>query len=977
MKSSSVFEERYKSLNPEQKKAVDTIEGPVLVVAGPGTGKTTILTLRIAQILRKTQTPPNGILAITYTNAGVKAMREKLREVIGNTAHDVYIHTFHSFAGAMISEYLDHFVKLSNFKQMTEVEGESLIRNIISDPVFSSLRPLGKPDIYIGSIVRAISDAKKDAMIPEMVSEYALKEIKRIEEDEDNISTRGATKGMLKAVALEQIEKLKKTVLFSQVYKKYEEAKQKAKLRDYDDLIIELLVALRTDELFLRLVQERFLYILVDEHQDTNDAQNYIVGIIAEFFKTPNVFVVGDEKQAIYRFQGASVENFLRLRKLWPEMKAITLSTNYRSHQSILDASFKMIENNYKENEHKDLRIELKSGSGSKSRPVDVVFSENTLAMEEYLVEEIKKIIERESKASIAIITRRNRELERVLRLLESNGIPVSSERSVDIFHHPIGSIFFDLIGYISDPTRVDLLSQTVNVGMWGLSYEESIELIHKLKSGQQGEVGSYLPALVSIKKWMLSDGAVGALIHIAEESGFTSLVSRDPAYVHVWRGIVALAESVTRDGDIQSPLELIKVLLNYRESAENKSVKVSVGAPDLQVKAMTAHGSKGLEFDYVFIPYASDEAWVGRIWGSSFALPEKNLSSHNIADIRRLFYVALTRARKHVSVLYSIEESDGKGLTPLRFITELESKSVKTISLPRADILPKINTRGEKDITQYGNLLVSEAKKVLLENGLSVTALNHFLECPNKFLYESTLKLPQALTVSAEKGSAMHEAISCVWALKDRNIENITSTITSSVGEYLERSLLSVSDKELLKKELLGNAPVVAKALFDHFSLKGQVSVERWVEAPFDGIFDNNKVTIPIHGKLDAVLETGDEVNVFDYKTRRAMSVAAIKGETQSDDGNYFRQLVFYKLLLQNNSYSRKKNILSSLVFVSPDDSGRCPTVTLPVEDPDIKKVQAEIQDLINIVWSGRIGREFCGVKDCKYCGYRRIAEK
>ncbi len=133
MVSTKEFEEKYKKLNAEQKKAVDIIDGPVLVVAGPGTGKTTILTLRIAQILRKTDTPAHGILAITYTDAGVKAMREKLREVIGSEAHDVYIHTFHGFASAMMAEYPDHFIRIGDFKQMTDVEQESIIRSILVD----------------------------------------------------------------------------------------------------------------------------------------------------------------------------------------------------------------------------------------------------------------------------------------------------------------------------------------------------------------------------------------------------------------------------------------------------------------------------------------------------------------------------------------------------------------------------------------------------------------------------------------------------------------------------------------------------------------------------------------------------------------------------------------------------------------------------------------------------------------------------
>ena len=515
------FLERYGSLNPAQKKAVDQIDGPVMVIAGPGTGKTTILTLRIANILKQTDTPPSGILAITYTDAGVKAMRARLRDTIGNRAHEIAIHTFHSFAAAMIAEYPDHFLHLDGMAHMSDVEQESLVRSILAEPAFHELRPTGKPDAYIPAIMRAIDDAKREALTPEMVQKYAEEEVGRIKNDENSISTRGVTKGKLKAEALERIEKCGRTVIFSDVYERYEKDKREQKKMDWNDLIIELLVTLRNDELFLRLVQERFLYLLVDEHQDTNDAQNFIVGTIAEFFETPNIFIVGDEKQAIYRFQGASVENFLSLQKRYPAMQVISLDTNYRSHQGILDASFAMIENNYEGDEHKDLRVELTAGGekGEKQRKLDIVTGENASSIEKYLVQELQTIIKKEPAATVAIITRRNRDLERVIRLLESNHIPVSSERSVDIFHHPAGAVFFDLIEFITDWTRTDSLARTIAAGMWNIGINEAVPLIKSLRSGQvQGDtLDKKITQLVRLQRKMQEDGAVAFLIQAAE----------------------------------------------------------------------------------------------------------------------------------------------------------------------------------------------------------------------------------------------------------------------------------------------------------------------------------------------------------------------------------------------------------------------------------------------------------------------------
>jgi DNA helicase-2/ATP-dependent DNA helicase PcrA len=974
------FQVAYKRLNKAQKQAVDEIEGPVMVIAGPGTGKTTILTLRIANILKRTDTPAHGILAITYTDAGVRAMRTKLHSIIGNEAHNIAIHTFHSFASMVISEYPDHFVHLRDLKQMTDVEQETLIRNILLDTKFSDLRPLAKPDAYLSGILKSIDDSKREAVSPAMVRDFAQTEIEHIKNDPEALSTRGATKGQLKAESKEEIAKAERTLLFADIYELYESKKKESKKMDFNDLIIELLLALRHDELLLRLIQERFLYIHVDEHQDTNDAQNFILGLIAEFFEIPNIFIVGDEKQAIYRFQGASVENFLLLQKKWPTMKIISLDMNYRSHQGILDATWDMIEHNYDGDEHKDLRVRLSSGSEDEPQPIEIVTAENTAASEIHLINELRKLVTEEPQATTAIIVRRNRDLDRIIRLLETHGVSVSSERSVDVFNHPIGTLFFDLMEYAADPSRVDALGKTIAAGMWNLPFERSIELIRELKAGKNTDsIAKSLPALRKIQSLLMSDGAVGAVIHTAEESGFVKLVSTDPTYVYVWRAIVALTESIARDGGVREPLELIKQLLAYRLSAEQRPVKVTVGTPDLPLQAMTAHGSKGLEFDYVFIPYGTEEAWMGRNRGSSFTLPKKKAASHDVQDVRRLFYVALTRARRHVTIMVPLEESDGSQYSPLRFLTEITEKNISQSLLPRAGVETVVERRG----TPYSALrtkLSDLARRVLIDKGLSVTALNHFLECPSKFLYQSILKLPQAPAAAAEKGSAMHSALSRVWALEHRtdsiNAELLQAVIVQGINEFLEDSFLPTSEKESVKKELLDNAQAVASALLSHFMQKGAVKTESWVKQEFVADIGGTSVSIPIHGKLDSILDTPGEVFVYDYKTRQTMSENAIKGLTKNSDGGYFRQLVFYKLLLSMDPFMKTRSIQPALVFVTPDDKGRCPTVALPIAEEDVQKIKSEIRELIESVWSGKVADGTCKERNCEWCGLLNVSK-
>ncbi|MEN9523939.1 MAG: hypothetical protein RL536_8, partial [Candidatus Parcubacteria bacterium] len=612
------------------------------------------------------------------------------------------------------------------------------------------------------------------------------------------------------------------------------------------------------------------------------------------------------------------------------------------------------------------------------------------------LVAELHLLTKNESESTIAIIVRRNRDLERVIRLLESHNIPVSSERSVDIFNHPIGRLFFNLIEYLENPAQVDSLAKTVIAGMWGLNFEKGVEIIKALRSGQGALIEEKIPKLLHLQRMKLNDSAVGFVIHSAELSGYASLIAQHPSYVHVWRGIVSLAESLTRESNLTDPTELIKNMLAYRTSAESRTVKVAVGAPDVPIQALTAHGSKGLEFDYVFIPYATEEAWIGRPKGASFVLLKKRTDENDIRDVRRLFYVALTRARKHVTVLTALEESDGKDLSPLRFIDELDQKNVEKIGLKRVGVEElygnaKTNEAGIQD--EIGRKLVDMTKHVLLEKGLSVTALNHFLECPNKFLYQSILKLPQAPSVPAEKGTAMHEAISNVWKSKKHNVKDIQRILEETVTNYFEASFLPILEKESVKRDLLKDIPAVAKALQPHFSVPKNsiVLTETRVEAEFLAqsvqVYSGSKkeqlvqsrqnestqISIPIHGKLDSIVNNGGEVLVFDYKTKRAMSAAAIRGETKTDaDGNYFRQLIFYKMLVNEDARWRNKRITPALVFISPDDKGRCPTVTIPIEKGDIDRVKSEVQSLVDAVWNGEIARAKCDDMKCEWCGLR-----
>lgn len=959
-----VFNREYSKLNRKQKEAVDTIEGPVMVVAGPGTGKTTLLTLRIANILRKTDAGASSILALTFTESGVKSMREKLRKIIGEAAFDVQINTFHGFAKSITLEFPEHFTHLKNCEQITDIEAESYIREILTDNKYRLLRPAGDSEFYIGKILGAISDSKQEAWEPSMIKDFAESEIERIKNSEESISSRGKTKGMLKGEALKRIEKCEKTILFSEVYESYESLKKERNKIDFDDLIFALLLTLRQDELLLQILQERYLYILVDEHQDTNSTQNEIVQKIGEFFDNPNIFVVGDEKQAIYRFQGASVENFLRFQKIWSGMKLIQLEENYRSHQGILDSTFSMIENNYAEKENEELRIKLLSGNGAEKTPIEICMAEKISDEEVFLVEKVKEM--QKKYGQVAIITRKNRYVSRIFDILRRAGVEASAERGADIFQSRVGSMFFSILEFLNDPSVIEPLAETFSGGLWGLNFKTEVECIRAIKNGDLVELQEKLPAIKNLQNILGESSGVEYLIKIGEISGIVKMASKDPLYVEVWRAIINLSQEIARQNKTENHREIIKTLLEYKKTAENKIVKINGGKTKSDIIITTAHSSKGLEFESVLVPYATEESWISKNRNSYFVLPKEKEQYDEIRDERRLFYVALTRSKKHIAITSHSENFAGKPTTALRFISELDQSLIENKDIPEyKEIISAPQTTNDP-----GKIEKQEfAKRVLLEKGLSVTALNHFLECPNRFFYKSILKMPEAPNATSERGNAMHEAMSNVWNSKAKTKEDIEETMKTSIQNYFKKSLLIKHEKEAIQEELIKNAPIVASELLAHFNQEGEASSERWFETNFVSNIQGTEVEIRLHGKMDLVLEKEDEILVYDYKTKEAMSEKAIRGETASDTGDYFRQLVFYKILLGAQKKYQGKRVTPSLVFIKPNEKGECRTVTLPISEKDEEDLKEKIKTLIEKVMSGKILDEVCEDPECKYC--------
>jgi len=389
------LEKYIKRLNPQQRDAVEAIEGPVLVVAGPGTGKTQILALRIANILQKTDVKANNILCLTFTESGVVAMRQRLLTMIGADAYYVRIHTFHSFCNEIIQSFPEKFAFARELIQLDDLNRLKIIREIIANAGNDTeksmqLIPFHDKFFYQTDILSAIQTLKREGVSTEKLEKFATEELKTLEQNQEINKRTGKPKG-------EWTTKFKSTqrnLELATIYKKYNEQLKEHGFYDYEDMILFVIDKFKNDDELLAYYQEKFLYILVDEYQDTNGSQNEILKLLGSFDKSPNLFAVGDDDQAIYRFQGANVENLLFFEKQFENVKTIPVTINYRSSQAVLDLSSSLIENNKARltNLLANLEKKLKAGLQIPNYPAEVYSLSNNEVENRFVVEKIKQL---------------------------------------------------------------------------------------------------------------------------------------------------------------------------------------------------------------------------------------------------------------------------------------------------------------------------------------------------------------------------------------------------------------------------------------------------------------------------------------------------------------------------------------------------------------------------------------------------------
>ncbi|MEJ6981995.1 ATP-dependent DNA helicase [Pedobacter sp. P351] len=1028
-KYNETFQKALSRLNENQLKAVNRIEGPVLVIAGPGTGKTQILAARIGKILLDTDTQPHNILCLTYTDAGAVAMRKRLFDFIGPEAYRVNIYTFHAFCNDIIQENLDYFGKLE-LDPISDLERIDLFRRLVDS--FSKDHPLKRfrGDVYyeIGRLQELFSIMKREDWSVSYISEK-IDEFKDLveccEPDSAYYKTYKYAKkylnkeaGSLKPAFTEMCEKLELLRAAVNEYPRYQKMMQDAHRYDYDDMIIWVLDAFKADENFLLNYQERYQYILVDEYQDTSGAQNELISLLISYWETPNIFVVGDDDQSIFRFQGANVQNIEDYNSRYAkDLYRVMLTDNYRSSQHILDTARVLIEHNTERVNlpglSKFLNAKNEVHLDSKVIPEIKAFSSQ---FHEFaaITAEIADLIENgTAPEEIAVIYKEHRSGLELARYFHQKGIPINTKRKVNILNEPFGQKIVNILRYLAienefpfngdellfrimhydfyDIAPIDAAKISVEVSEYNRNHKDKISIRSKIQQIAQ-KTGLTLFDTDSHKQikrlsedlefWIKESNNLtiqNLFEKIMVRGGILAYILKSPEKTWLMQVISSLfnflKEETRKKPDLQ--LKDFITLLNLLDENDLSLELHQTIFHQQGVNFLTCHGSKGLEFQHVYLIGSTKNVWEKkRKMSSGYKLPDTVFSSlpssSNEEELRRLFYVAITRAKKHLTISFPELDAKGKDLEPTVFIGEILSKTDHVIQRTEVDedILTDffILQFTEDDKPSIG-LIDKEYITQLLQNySLSVTHLNNYLDCPLKFYFQNLIQVPSGKNETMTFGSAVHWALNKLFrslAESDNGFHGLNKFMDDFYW-YMKRNREAFTDEQYKRRIEYGE-----KILPDYYN-KYLDSWEKITVTEY--AIKNVEVDgVPIKGVLDKLEFKGNLVNVVDYKTgsfERAKAKFKAPDEKNPNGGDYWRQAVFYKILVENDRRKNWEVLSTEFDFIEPEKNEYHKQPIL-IRPEDLTIVRSQIKESYEKI----LNHEFtgCGKEDCNWCTFVR----
>lgn len=992
----SSFKEVYSKLNKAQKKAVDTIEGPVMVIAGPGTGKTHVLAARIANILEKTDTPPYSILALTFTESAAVNMRERIVSMIGKSGYYVNITTFHSFCADVIKSQPEYFPIDRQSEPLSDLERYELFEEIIEDLQLEILKPINMTLFYISDVIQSISNLKREGIMPEDFSGIVKDEYDEIPEKET------------KAQKMRREKNKKKNEELLLIYTEYQKRLRSRLRYDFDDMIALVVEAFQKNEMLLREYQEKLHYFLVDEYQDTNSAQNKVVNLLASYWgENANLFVVGDPHQSIFRFQGASIENTLSFAKAYTNASVITLEQAYRSPQLIYDAAHEIILNNSLTEDIDDIAVntQLQSAKKGKGDPIKIADLPSQTLENVYVIEKVKQLIASGTKPEeIAILYRNNADVEEFQEIFDSHNVLYEIDGGANILQNEYIRqllVYFQVIHDIKTSQESENLFEIMSydwthvspmlgmkigraAGKAKMSIYDLITKGHATFEKHHGsgdvspiefhEAEAFIEELNSFVKLDAQSIFTHWFETAIQKSGYLDWLLKHEQKIELltninsmYREVKALVRTdhtIKLDGFLQA----IHTMKDHHISLYAEDLNVEKGA----VHMSTVHRAKGREWEHVFLVRCIDGKWGNTRKRELIPLPSGLLTNTDISkkerneDDRRLFYVALTRTKKNSYVSYPetiISANQSRDVIPSMFIEEINKKyrkheDIRHISQNAADHLEAMLTQDEGPsikITdkEYFARLVKDFK-------LSVTALNTYLRDVDDFIQNVLLRIPRAKPAPMAFGTAVHYALEQMYKRRMEQKDISEKELLQAFESSLEKEL--IDEKEFTRRKKYGRE--ILQKYFEEYKNDGAEPV--YIERFFGFGFSKTVLgDIPLVGRIDRVDwadKENDLVRVIDYKTGRARSANDIEGKTKSLQlserelalpesirGPYKRQLLFYKLLCELDQTFKPTVSEGVFDFVEPNkQTGKLVQRLFILEQDDVNDLKKLIREVM-----------------------------
>lgn len=852
-----------KLLNTEQNKAIKFGNGPLLIIAGAGTGKTTVITERIRYLVMEKEIKPSEILALTFTDKASFEMQERIDILLPYGYTNMWIHTFHAFCDRILRDETHHIGLDPNFKQISEAESVLLLRQNIFGLGLNIFRPLGNPTKFLEALLVHFSRLKDEDITPDEYISWAKKQ---------------------------NTEENKQYIELATAYKEYENLKIKNSLMDFSDLISNVLLLFRKRPEILKRYQKFFKFVLVDEFQDTNFAQNELAILLAGDDK--NITVVADDDQSIYRFRGAAVSNVLQFKKNFPEATNITLNQNYRSTQTILDASYKLIQNNNPNRLEVVEKIDkkLKSNQDNEGEEIELIHEIKSEDEADEIAKTIQKITKKKfDYKDIAILVRANNHAAPITQALQRRGVPYQFLGPSYLFNQEEIKDLIAYLNFLTNPTDSVSLFRVLSMDIFKIPYIELVYLFNFakkknltlfesintteqsfLKIDSKEKLNKFREMLLRHLDRSKKDSAGQILYYFLADSGLFETLQKTDSVIEE-RRVQNIAKFFDRiknfeterpDSSVFTVTEWLNLMLQMGDSPTAADVDMR---DRNAVNILTVHSSKGLEFDVVFLVNLVSDRFPSRERSEKIPIPPgiiketlpENIDFH-LEEERRLFYVGMTRARKKLYLTAADYYGSGKRtkkISPFVFeaLPELKLNQKNQIRSEQLSLTEVLSPYQDQE-------KVEEKKSPLKIDYITYSNLQMFDICPLHYKAKVIFNIPTPTSSVQSFGISLHSTLYKFYkALKEDVKVDLEYLLNELKNEWINEGYLN-------KKHENERFEEAKKILTTYFNEKiNPKNIPIGLELPINFTLKNG---VKVFGKIDRIDETKDGIEIIDYKT-------------------------------------------------------------------------------------------------------------